>query len=87
MGCCGAKGSEDYTAARKPVPLECRNIVTGNEYRYGCQQQFAWWLEPWTASLAGVCAILLIVHIIQMIFVSKLYKRMRSYEQTANNEY
>ena len=39
VGCCGAKGSEDYTNARKPVPYECRDRVEGNEYRYGCTQQ------------------------------------------------
>ncbi len=34
--------------------MECRDRVTGVEYPYGCQQQFAWWLEPWTACLAAI---------------------------------
>ena len=42
--CCGANGSEDYIAALKPVPMECRDQVDGGEYPYGCAQQFAWWL-------------------------------------------
>ena len=42
VGCCGASGSEDYIAAHKPVPVECRDMATGNEYRYGCAQQ-GWW--------------------------------------------
>ena len=32
VGCCGASGSEDYIAAHKPVPVECRDMSTGNEY-------------------------------------------------------
>jgi len=33
VGCCGASGSNDYNKAHKPVPMECRNPVTGIEYR------------------------------------------------------
>ncbi len=33
IGCCGAKGSEDYNDALKPVPQECRDPTTGIEYR------------------------------------------------------
>ena len=47
--CCGANGSEDYIAALKPVPMECRDRIDGGEYPYGCAQNFAWWLEPWSA--------------------------------------
>ena len=28
--------------------------MAGNRYRYGCPQTVAWWLEPWTSTLAGV---------------------------------
>jgi len=28
--------------------------VSGNSYRYECTQTLAWWLEPWTATLAGI---------------------------------
>ena len=34
IGCCGAKGSEDYNDALKPVPQECRHPITGIEYRW-----------------------------------------------------
>ena len=30
------------------------NYFAGNRYRYGCPQTVAWWLEPWTSTLAGV---------------------------------
>ena len=26
----------------------------GNRFRYGCPQTVAWWLEPWTSTLAGI---------------------------------
>ena len=29
-------------------------VIVGNRYRYGCPQTVAWWLEPWTSTLAGV---------------------------------
>jgi len=43
VGCCGADGSQDFINALKPVPMECRDLVTGVEYTYGCQQQLAWY--------------------------------------------
>merc|ERR1712018_532126 len=79
--CCGANGSEDYIAALKPVPMECRDQVDGGEYPYGCAQQFAWWLEPWSATLAGVCVFLIVVHIIQLVITSKVMKQIRKYDR------
>ena len=32
VGCCGADGSDDFINAKKPVPTECRDMVTGCEY-------------------------------------------------------
>ena len=87
VGCCGAKGSEDYTDAFKPVPFECRDQVTGGEYRYGCAQQLAWWLEPWSATLAGICLCLLLFHILQMFLISKLKKSIHRYEQAYTYDY
>jgi len=43
VGCCGADGSQDFIDAFKPVPMECRDLITGVEYPYGCQQQLAWY--------------------------------------------
>lgn len=55
VGCCGAKKNYlDYINVRKAVPASCRHPVSGNRYRYGCPQTVAWWLEPWTSTLAGV---------------------------------
>lgn len=55
IGCCGASGNrDDYIRVRKVVPPECRHPVTGNNYRFNCAQTVAWWLEPWTCTLAGL---------------------------------
>jgi len=54
VGCCGADGGGDFIAVYKPIPVECREPISGNEWGSGCMQQLAWWLEPWTATLAGI---------------------------------
>ena len=33
--------------------FQCREPITGNEWGFGCMQALAFWLEPWTATLAG----------------------------------
>ena len=54
VGCCGASGNSlDFTNKGKPMPDSCRHPVTGNRYGYHCPQVMAWWLEPWTCTLAG----------------------------------
>lgn len=78
-GCCGADGSDDFINAHKPVPPECRDLITGCEYAYGCQQQLAWWLEPWTAALAGICIFLIVVQSVNMWAKSRLRTAFRSF--------
>jgi len=63
IGCCGADGSDDFINAMKPVPYECRDLITGNEYGFGCQQQLAWWLESWSAFFAATMALYMIMTI------------------------
>jgi len=84
--CCGARGSEDYIEALKPVPWECRHPVKGGEYPYGCMQQFAWWLEPWSATLAAVCFIFICIHIAQMVLTSKIMKEFRQYQRAYRDD-
>ena len=84
--CCGANGSEDYITALKPVPMECRDQVDGGEFAYGCAQQFAWWLEPWSALLAGVCFGFILIHIGQAVLTSKVMKQIRKYDQSYTYE-
>ena len=37
VGCCGSDGAQDFINAKKPVPMECRDQITGNEYPFGCK--------------------------------------------------
>jgi len=85
--CCGANGSEDYIAALKPVPMECRDRIDGGEYPYGCAQNFAWWLEPWSAALAGTCIVLIVVHIIQLVLIPKITRQIRKYDRANDYDY
>ena len=61
--------------------------VTGNEYLYGCAQQMAWWLEPWTATLAGLAFGLMVIHVVQMVLNSRLRSRMREYHRAEREDY
>lgn len=79
VGCCGADGSDDFINAFKPVPWECRDPVTGTEYAYGCQQQLAWWLEPWTATLAAVCVFLCVADIVAWFIFRSTKKAIWAY--------
>lgn len=76
VGCCGAIGSEDYINAHKPVPVECRDMTTGSEYKYGCQQQFAWWLEPWSGFLAGISCFFMVLNAVAIWSSSRLRRAL-----------
>ena len=81
VGCCGGKGSEDFIAVHKPVPYECRDRATGSEYRYGCQQTFAWWLEPWTGFLAGVSVTMMVADVFGIWGSQKLRNLLGQYNR------
>merc|ERR1711915_292411 len=73
VGCCGAENNRyDYINAHKMVPKSCKHPVTGNSYRYECPQMVAWWLEPWTGTLAGVSLGFCILDILIMVISSKI---------------
>ena len=77
VGCCGADGSDDFIKAHKPVPFECRDPVTGAEYPFGCRQQLAWWLEPWTCVLAAFCLFFCLAEIAGVFSVRRLRKMLK----------
>ena len=84
VGCCGGKGSEDFITVHKPVPFECRDRATGSEYRYGCQQVFAWWLEPWTGYLAGVSVCMMVADVFGIWGSQKLQNLLKQYNYEQN---
>lgn len=61
IGCCGADGPNDYMYLRQPLPLECRDSVTGNAFFNGCVDELIWYLEDksvWVAVLGMTLALL-----------------------------
>lgn len=55
IGCCGYDGPNDYYSMKKPLPNECRDLITGNAYFHGCVDELTWFLEGrsgWIAWLA-----------------------------------
>ena len=80
VGCCGADGSDDFINALKPVPLECRDHITGVEWGFGCQQQLAWWLEPWSATLAAICCFLCLSDVLGVFSVQRLKRVVEEYK-------
>ena len=47
----------------------------------------AWWLEPWSCALAGICCILILVHLLQMAVTSNLSKKIRDYHRVYADGY
>ena len=79
MGCCGSNGVEDFINNGKPVPVECRGLIPGSEYPNGCKQEFAWWIEPWAANIAGINMGIIIFDIIDFVLLHKLRRAINAY--------
>ncbi len=86
--CCGADGAQDFINAYKPVPVECRDQITGNEYPFGCRQQLAWWLEPWSCCLAAFCIFFVITDFPGWYVVRKLRRKLEwAFDQGVYDDY
>ena len=73
--------SFDFINVRKPVPDSCRHPVSGNRYGYNCPQVLAWWLEPWTSTLASISLGFCLFDVVIVIMTQKL----RTLIQKTNN--
>ncbi|XP_063708398.1 tetraspanin-2A [Culicoides brevitarsis] len=73
IGCCGADGPNDYMHLRQPLPLECRDSVTGNAFFNGCVDELIWYLEDksvWVAVLGMTLALLHVINaVLGIVFV------------------
>jgi len=74
IGCCGSYSSLDYIHVNKPVPNECRDKSTGNEYLDGCYIRISRYLEQRSGWIAGVSLLLAVLQI-GGIFVSFAMRR------------
>ena len=60
--------------------MECRDQTTGVEHRYGCRQQVAWWLEPWSATIAGINFAIVVLDFVTIVVMSKMRRALNAYE-------
>jgi len=82
VGCCGASGNrDDYINWHKPVPFSCRHPVTGNCYTTGfsCPQALAWWLEPWSCTLAGSSVFFCLLDVVIFGITKQLHSALGEY--------
>ena len=54
--------------------------LTGNEYAYGCRQSLAWWLEPWTSTLAALCLFLTVANAVGIAATSAMKRYIRHWK-------
>lgn len=76
VGCCGADGGDDFFDVHKPIPFQCRDPITGNEWPNGCEQQMGTWLEAWTCTLAGISIFLCLADIVLPVVYMKMRKSL-----------
>merc|ERR1712192_124302 len=82
VGCCGASGNrDDYINMHKPVPFSCKHPVTGNCYTTGfsCPQALAWWLEPWSCTLAGSSLFFCVLDVVILGITKQLHSALGEY--------
>ena len=63
IGCCGSYSSLDYIRVNKPVPNECRDKFTGNEYLDGCYITVSRYLQEYTGWLGGITLFLIVLQV------------------------
>ena len=51
-------------------------------YGYHCPQVMAWWLEPWTSTLASISLFLCLTDIVIMIVTIRLRSYIRLVKET-----
>lgn len=68
VGCCGAEGPNDYMRLRQPLPMECRDSVTGNAYFNGCVDEVIWYLEDKSVWMAIVGMSLGLMHVSFLLY-------------------
>lgn len=64
VACCGSEGPNDFLDLRQPLPIECRDTVTGHAFSNGCVNELTWYLEDksiWAAAMAMTLAMLHVI--------------------------
>jgi hypothetical protein len=81
VGCCGADGPNDYLVLRQPLPLECRDTVTGHAFSNGCVDEMTWYLEDKSIWAAAMAMSLAMLHIVNAVLAIVLMQALRKEEE------
>lgn len=81
VGCCGADGPNDYLVLRQPLPLECRDTVTGHAFANGCVDEMTWYLEDKSIWAAAMAMSLAMLHVINAVLALVLMQALRKEEK------
>ena len=63
VACCGSEGPNDYLNLRQPLPIECRDTVTGHAFASGCVDELTWYLEDKSIWAAAMAMSLAMIHV------------------------
>ncbi len=67
IGCCGSGDWLDYDRRHLPMPNECRDPDTGNQWDLGCDEQFSHWLEARIGWMAGLALFLVVEQVSSLV--------------------
>lgn len=81
VGCCGSYSSLDYINVNKPVPVECRDKATGNEYLDGCYIRFSRELEKRSGWISGVTLFLAVFQILGVLVIITLRSTIKKLDK------
>lgn len=83
LGCCGADGSNDYIRLRQPLPVSCRDSVSGNAFFHGCVDELTWFLEDKSGWIAGLAVALSTICVIDAVLSIILIQALKKEEEEA----
>ena len=81
VACCGSEGPNDYLDLRQPLPISCRDTITGHAFSNGCVDELTWYLEDKSIWAAGLAMALALIHIINAVLAIILMQSLRREEQ------
>ncbi|CRK86592.1 CLUMA_CG000161, isoform A [Clunio marinus] len=81
VGCCGADGPNDYITLRQPLPIECRDTVTGHAFSNGCVDELTWYLEDKSIWAAAMAMSLALIHVVNAVLGIVLMQALRREEK------
>jgi len=81
VGCCGADGPNDYIVLRQPLPIECRDTVTGHAFSNGCVDEMTWYLEDKSIWAAAMDMSLAMLHVVNAVLAVILQQALRREEK------